>query len=226
MLRVKGVTNAHLEGNQVAGTEYDVDWVEIDDPVRVVPVHSRGQPAPTSNDDALTARRQPGLGAGRGVLLPARGPGLRARASIFFTSTQGGGAAEPGTTAATRAGFGNGSGQVWAYDPKRQKLRVVYQSPDRATLDFPDNITTSQPRHAGGLRGQQSATTSSADCPRTGDLWDIALNRLTSSTGDDRSNDEFAGSTFSPDGQTLFVNIQASRGMTFAIWGPWESIGV
>ena len=29
-----------------------------------------------------------------------------------------------------------------------------------------------------------------------------------------------------PDGHTLFVNIQASAGMTFAIWGPWERIGV
>ena len=34
------------------------------------------------------------------------------------------------------------------------------------------------------------------------------------------------GSTFSHTGQTLFVNIQASRGMTFAIWGPWGQIGV
>ena len=61
---------------------------------------------------------------------------------------------------------------------------------------------------------------------RGGQLWDIALNRLRSSTGADRSNDEFAGSTFSPDGHTLFVNIQAGAGMTFAIWGPWERIGV
>jgi hypothetical protein len=30
----------------------------------------------------------------------------------------------------------------------------------------------------------------------------------------------------SPDGHTLFVNIQASRGMSFAIWGPWARIGV
>jgi secreted PhoX family phosphatase len=41
-----------------------------------------------------------------------------------------------------------------------------------------------------------------------------------------RFGDEFAGSTFSPDGSTLFVNIQASAGMTFAIWGPWARIGV
>ena len=54
-----------------------------------------------------------------------------------------------------------------------------------------------------------------------GELWNIALNRMAGRTGD-----EFAGSTFSPDGRTLFVNIQASRGLTFAIWGPWQSIGV
>jgi hypothetical protein len=62
---------------------------------------------------------------------------------------------------------------------------------------------------------------------RGGQLFDIALNRLVSRlTGQPRFNDEFAGSTFSPDGHTLFVNIQAGRGMTFAIWGPWEVIGV
>jgi secreted PhoX family phosphatase len=54
----------------------------------------------------------------------------------------------------------------------------------------------------------------------------VALNRLRASSGSARFGDEFAGSTFSPDGQTLFVNIQASDGMTFAIWGPWERIGV
>ena len=31
---------------------------------------------------------------------------------------------------------------------------------------------------------------------------------------------------FSLDGHTMFVNIQAGRGMTFAIWGPWQRIGV
>jgi uncharacterized protein len=61
---------------------------------------------------------------------------------------------------------------------------------------------------------------------RGGQLWDIALNRLTSSAGVPRFNDEFAGSTFSPDSHTLFVNIQASRGMNLAIWGPWARIGV
>lgn len=45
-----------------------------------------------------------------------------------------------------------------------------------------------------------------------GQLYDFARNAL-----NDR---ELAGSTFSADGQTFFVNIQ-DPGLTFAIWGPW-----
>ena len=40
-------------------------------------------------------------------------------------------------------GFGNGSGQVWAYRTDEQTLQLIYESPDRDTLDFPDNVTTS-----------------------------------------------------------------------------------
>ena len=37
-----------------------------------------------------------------------------------------------------------------------------------------------------------------------------------------RSPSELAGSTFSPDGSTLFVNIQGD-GLALAIRGPWGS---
>ena len=41
--------------------------------------------------------------------------------------------------------------------------------------------------------------------------------------GFNRLNDsEFAGATFSPDGRTLYVNIQGP-GHTFAIYGPWQA---
>jgi hypothetical protein len=39
-----------------------------------------------------------------------------------------------------------------------------------------------------------------------------------------RYSDEFAGSRFSRDGRTLFVNIQARAGMTFEISGPGRRI--
>jgi hypothetical protein len=35
-------------------------------------------------------------------------------------------------------------------------------------------------------------------------------------------NRELAGACFSPDGGTLFFNVQ-QPGMTFAVWGPWSS---
>ena len=47
-----------------------------------------------------------------------------------------------------------------------------------------------------------------------GKIYTIARNAI--------NNGEFAGSCFSPDGQTMFVNIQAS-GLTLAITGPWQS---
>ncbi len=44
-----------------------------------------------------------------------------------------------------------------------------------------------------------------------GELYTFGFNHLES---------EFAGATFSPDGSTLFVNIQ-DPGLTLAITGPW-----
>jgi len=92
-------------------------------------------------------------------------------------------------------------------------------------LDLPDNVTTS-PRGTLVLCEDSTNNNYLRGLTRGGELFDIALNRLISSTGAVRYDDEFAGSTFSPDGRTLFVNIQASAGMTFAIWGPWGRIGV
>jgi len=110
-------------------------------------------------------------------------------------------------------------------DPRAQQLRLVYQSPGPDVLDFPDNVTTS-PRGTLILCEDNTNDNYLRGLTRKGELFDVALNRLVSITGADRSGDEFAGSTFSPGGETLFVNVQASRGITFAIWGPWGRIGV
>ena len=104
-------------------------------------------------------------------------------------------------------------------------LELIYESPGPDTLDLPDNITVSK---RGTLVVCEDNVNDNYVRGLTwdGKLFNIALNRVVSRTGAIRYNDEFAGATFSPDGHTLFVNIQASRGMTFAIWGPWASIGV
>ena len=52
---------------------------------------------------------------------------------------------------------------------------------------------------------------------RHGELFDFARNADATQPGQ-----EFAGATFSPDGRTLFVNVQNSTGYTIAIWGPWH----
>jgi secreted PhoX family phosphatase len=223
MLKVKGVTNAHLEGNQVPDTEYDVEWVEIAEPDVHYP-YTPGVVAPTSNNTALVHVSSQGWAQGAAYFSRLEGQ-IFSKGNVFFTSTQGGGAQEATSTAGDAGGFGNGSGQVWCYDPRAERLRVVFQSPDSHTLDLPDNITTSNRGTLVVCEDNVNDNFIRGLSPE-GDLWNIALNRLTSSTGVDRSNDEFAGTTFSHTGQTLFVNIQSSAGMTFAIWGPWGSIGV
>ena len=143
---------------------------------------------------------------------------------VYFTSTQGGGPAET-SIGPIADGYGNGFGQVWGYRIEDQVLQCVFQSPGAEVLDFPDNVTTSS-RGTLILCEDSSGDNYLRGLTRDGELFDIALNRLRSASGSERFGDEFAGSTFSPDGSTLFVNIQASAGMTFAIWGPWARIGV
>ena len=119
---------------------------------------------------------------------------------------------------------------MWAYHCRRKTLEIVYQAPvdpveANLRFDFPDNITTSR-RGTLVVCEDSSVDNYIRGLSPRGKLWDIALNRLVSQTGAPRYGDEFAGSTFSPSGHTLFVNIQATNGMTFAIWGPWGRIGV
>lgn len=215
MLAVKGRPNAHLEAMQAAGATYDVEWVPIADPD---PTFAPG----TTNDQALVAVGDQGRALGAAGFSRLEGT-INDGGVVYFTSTQGGGAAETGPEPS--AGYGNGSGQVWAYDPAAMTLRCVFQSDGPQTLDMPDNITCS-PRGTLVVCEDSSGDNYLRGLSVDGQLWDIGLNRLRSSSGAARFGDEFAGSTFDDKGNTLFVNIQASKGMTFAIWGPWRSIGV
>ncbi len=197
MLRVVGQPNAHLEGNQANGATYDVDWVDIADPEPDIPVHARS--AGTDLERRRhQLRRQPGSGAGSGGFSRLEGATL-SKGLVYFDATQGGGAAEPGPQPIT--GYGNGNGQIWAYDPEEQTLTCVFQSPGAAVLDLPDNLTHS-PRGTIVICEDGPVDNYVRGLTRDGEVFDIALNRLRNSlTGAPRFGDEFAGATFSPDGR-------------------------
>jgi uncharacterized protein len=223
MLRVVGRPNANLGVAQTNGATYAVDWVDIDDPAPTFP-YTPGQPAPTSNDDAISYVG--GQGRAQGAALFSRLEGaVWARNRVFFAATQGGGPPESGV-GPIADGWGNGSGQLWALDPRAATLRCVFQSPGPNVLDLPDNIAVHDNRGTIVICEDGTNDNYVRALGRDGRLRDIALNRLVSSSGTPRYNDEFAGAAFSPDGGTLFVNIHAGNALTFAIWGPWGRLGI
>jgi len=195
-LAIAGRANYDTRTGQRVGTTLPVTWVDIADP---------DPDADTISDLAIFEQ-----GAARGAATFARLEGCwYADESIYFHATSGGDARV---------------GQVWRYQPggrfRRGRLTLVFESPSREVLDYPDNITVS-PR--GGIvicedgSGEQYLRGLTPD----GALFDFAKNVL--------NNTEFAGACFSPDGRILFVNIMGDTtdagtqgGRTLAIRGPWE----
>lgn len=123
--------------------------------------------------------------------------------------------------AATSGGH-NGKGQIWRYTPSQHEgtadeaqfpatLELFIEPNDESVLQFADNLCVSAFGDVivcedGGPVNHVLGITPNAQ------VYKIARNRMNSN--------EFAGSCFSPDGSTLFVNIQ-TPGLTLAITGPW-----
>ncbi|MEW2314908.1 alkaline phosphatase PhoX [Streptomyces bauhiniae] len=111
-------------------------------------------------------------------------------------------------------------GQVWFYDPRRRTLTLKVLLGTGGAFDGPDNITVSP---YGGLviaedgEGVQHLF-GATDGGRT---YPIARNELNIGTESAPEYSEFTGVTFSPDGHTLFANIQ-DPGIMLAITGPWK----
>jgi len=192
--------------------------VPIEDPDPDFPMPTAGETAATTNDTAITHVGRQGWDLGAAYFSRLEGQ-VYEDGVVFFTATQGGGEPEKGF--GPTGGYGNGHGQVWAYDTTAETLTMVYESPGPDVLDFPDNITT---RNGTLILCEDGPDDNyvRALLP-DGALVDVVWNQLYVG-GRDRTDDEFAGSTFSPDGKTLFVNIQASKGISFAIWGPWAAL--
>jgi secreted PhoX family phosphatase len=225
MLAVAGIPNADLAASQRQRATYNVTWVDIEQPDVVFP-YTPGQPAPTSNNDAINFVGNQGREQGAAWFSRIEGC-VYDRGVVYFCCTQGGGRPE-GSFGPIADGFGNGFGQIWAYRIAEQLLQLIYESPGPDFLDLPDNVTVRSGRGTLVLCEDGPVDNYLRGLNRGGQIFDIALNRLhrNSPPNAPRYGEEFAGATFSPDGGTLFVNIQASQGITFAIWGPWHRLGV
>ncbi|MDX2220677.1 MAG: DUF839 domain-containing protein [Burkholderiales bacterium] len=211
MLAIRGQPNKNLALGQPKNATFAVTWVDIDVPD---PTFAAG----TSNDIAIQHVGAQGRWKGAAWFSRLEGAVYHA-GSVYFVSTQGGATPKEGPSA--EGGFGKGRGQVWQYHIAKQTLKLVYESSSEALLDMPDNIAVS-PRGSLILCEDGSGENFlRALTPRAG-LVDIA--RLAPVAGD--AGAEFAGATFSPDGNTLFVNVQSRQGRSFAIWGPWRTGGV
>ena len=215
MAAVRGTPQADLRGSAAAipvGAEFPIVWVDLDlvDP----------------GDDNSEADRRAALFL-NGLEKQPEGGAIFDRlegcwfgdGSMFFHDTRGGVRRE---------------GTVWQYTPAAREgqggsddvgtLRLIFDSPGPDVLDNPDNITVNPHgglilcEDGGGVQFLRGLT-------RDGRIFDFAANQF--------NDAEFAGATFSPDGNTLFVNIQGETrgiatdpgvkgaGMTLAIWGPW-----
>lgn len=136
----------------------------------------------------------------RGAAIFARGEG------IWFS---GGG----GYFACTNGGPAN-LGQVFHLLPEAaggDTLQLFVQPDDSALLTNGDNLTVSAYGHV--VLCEDNPRPRILGIDPEGRLYPIARN-----VGHES---EFAGACFSPDGSTLFVNIQHA-GLTLAIRGPWE----
>lgn len=186
MLAVTGKHQFDLRTGQKTGQTYAVSWVNINDP----------DPA---NANDMSVYNQ---GFTQGAATFARLEGIwYGGDSLFFTATSGG---------------DKKLGQVWQYTPQdkdKGMLKLLFESPEEAVLDMPDNLCVS-PRGSLVICEDGKNEQFVRGLTRQGQIFDLVRNVMP-------NNSELAGATFSPDGKTLFFNIQRP-GVTIALWGPWE----
>lgn len=116
-------------------------------------------------------------------------------------------------------------GQVWRYVPSAHEgsadeadapgtLSLFIEPNDKSIVDMPDNCVVAPWGDLVLCEDGSSPDSFVVGVTREGELYRIARNAADAS--------EFAGCTFSPDGSTLFVNLQ-HPGITVAIRGPWPT---
>jgi hypothetical protein len=195
MLAVHESSQHDLTTGQKMGAQYKVKWVDIDDP----------NPEDLINNGVF----QQGFDNGGAKFTRLEGIHY-GHNGIVVSSTDGGAAKQ---------------GQVWFYDPAKETLRLIFESPSADVLNYPDNVAVS-PR--GGILLCEDGDDKEFlhGLTMNGELFKFAennviLNGEKNGFKGDFTGAEFAGACYSPDGKWLFVNVQRP-GITFAITGPWD----
>lgn len=172
--------------------EFDCEWLDLED-------------VESPNDDL----RKRGFEAGAAVF--ARGEGIHfGDDEMYFCCTNGG---------------AKKLGQIMRYRPSRiegqlnersstGKLSLFVESPSKAAFNYGDNVTIAPNGHLIVCEDQYSEEVNNKlkGVTTEGELYDFAKVRWQT---------EPAGTCFSPDGKTLFVNLYSPT-LTLAINGPWE----
>jgi secreted PhoX family phosphatase len=215
ILAIKGKDQYDAREGQRPGRKLPVRWITIPTP----------DPEYVNEDDPNGTFMQ---GWNRGAAKFNRLEGCwYADGSVFFVSTSGGDEKSPDPPNAD--GYQEGYGQVWEYRIRTRQLILHYESPGGEVLDSPDNLTVT-PRGGIMVCEDDASDTDTADPNRVigigpnGRAFPFAECIFSSS--------ELAGVCFSPDGDTMFVNLfgdstgtpatHAGKGMTCAITGPWK----
>lgn len=184
----------------VTGRSWPVDWVgfQVVDPdldMERDPDDREDAPLKRRARTAPTSTRAQGFHLGAAQFARNEGITIHQR-SLYFCATNGG---------------PKKAGQVWRLELAGKRLSLLIEPDDRALLDGPDNLT---PAPNGDLIVCEDGKDENfvVGITSQGRLYHLARNAYNQS--------EFAGACFSPDGRTLFVNLQ-DPGITFAVWGPW-----
>jgi hypothetical protein len=197
MLAIAGKPSYDTRTGQTAGTRFETNWVTIDNP----------DPIEADVDEAAVSKQ--GHAKGGAIFIRLEGCCADKKGRIFFTATSGG---------------DQKAGQIWMYERRNRDsgyLTLLYQSENKDVLFMPDNICI-RPKSdllfvcEDGDYPNMESKNFVRILTSEGKMSDFARN-----VSKEFPRSEFAGSTFSPDGKTLFVNLQ-SAGATFAIWGDWD----
>lgn len=140
----------------------------------------------------------------------ARAEGIWRGDHEFFFACTNGGAAKAGQIWKYLPSPFEGSSQELEYPPH---LELYIESPQEELLKSADNLTVAPWGDLFVCEDHNGDPVRIVGVTPHGEYYPLAKNHFRS---------EFAGITFSPDGSTVFVNLQV-EGMTLAITGPWLS---